>query len=206
MIKRAIKLANTVSYPTFFIFFKYIELNCLLISFDGVTVNTNLKINIRPTTVSDAHLIFKFIKELAKYENLENHVTATEEIIKESLFGKKQYAEALIVEADSKPVGLVLFFHNFSTFIGKPGIYIEDLYIKEEFRGIGIGRKIFEYLSNLAKERNCGRIDWVVLDWNPARKFYEKMGASPVDDWLIYRLTGDKLNELSENYQKSKKN
>lgn len=167
-------------------------------------MNTNLKINIRPTTVSDVPLIFKFIKELAKYENLENHVTATEEIIKESLFGKKQYAEALIVEADSKPVGLVLFFHNFSTFIGKPGIYIEDLYLKEEFRGMGIGRKIFEYLSNLAKERNCGRIDWVVLDWNPARKFYEKMGAVPVDNWLIYRLTGDKLDELSENYQKSK--
>ncbi|MBB6067030.1 GNAT family N-acetyltransferase [Methanococcus maripaludis] len=167
-------------------------------------MNTNLKINIRPTTVSDVPLIFKFIKELAKYENLENHVTATEEIIKESLFGKKQYAEALIVEADSKPVGLVLFFHNFSTFIGKPGIYIEDLYIKEEFRGMGIGRKLFEYLSNLAKERNCGRIDWVVLDWNPARKFYEKMGAIPVDNWLIYRLTGDKLDELSENYQKSK--
>ncbi|MBM7409319.1 GNAT family N-acetyltransferase [Methanococcus maripaludis] len=167
-------------------------------------MNTNLKINIRPTTVSDVPLIFKFIKELAKYENLENHVTATEEIIKESLFGKKQYAEALIVEADSKPVGLVLFFHNFSTFIGNPGIYIEDLYIKEEFRGMGIGRKIFEYLSNLAKERNCGRIDWVVLDWNPARKFYEKMGAVPVDNWLIYRLTGDKLDELSENYQKSK--
>ncbi|MBA2857749.1 GNAT superfamily N-acetyltransferase [Methanococcus maripaludis] len=167
-------------------------------------MNTNLKINIRPTTVLDVPLIFKFIKELAKYENLENHVTATEEIIKESLFGKKQYAEALIVEADSKPVGLVLFFHNFSTFIGKPGIYIEDLYLKEEFRGMGIGRNIFEYLSNLAKERNCGRIDWVVLDWNPARKFYEKMGAVPVDNWLIYRLTGDKLDELSENYQKSK--
>jgi GNAT superfamily N-acetyltransferase len=167
-------------------------------------VNTNLKINIRPTTVLDVPLIFKFIKELAKYENLEDQVTATEEIIKESLFGKKQYAEALIVEADSKPVGLVLFLHNFSTFIGKPGIYIEDLYIKEEFRGMGIGRNIFEYLSNLAKERNCGRIDWVVLDWNPARKFYEKMGAVPVDNWLIYRLTGDKLDELSENHQKSK--
>lgn len=110
----------------------------------------------------------------------------------------------MIVEADSKPVGLVLFLHNFSTFIGKPGIYIEDLYIKEEFRGMGIGRNIFEYLSNLAKERNCGRIDWVVLDWNPARKFYEKMGAVPVDNWLIYRLTGDKLDELSENHQKSK--
>ena len=167
-------------------------------------MNTNLKINIRPTTVSDAPLIFNFIKELARYENLEDSVLATEEIIKESLFGKKQYAEALIVEADSKAVGLVLFFHNFSTFLGKTGIYIEDLYIKEEFRGIGIGRKIFEYLSNLAKERNCGRIEWIVLDWNPARKFYEKMGGAPVENWLIYRLTGDNLDELSENYQKSK--
>ncbi|MBA2861246.1 GNAT family N-acetyltransferase [Methanococcus maripaludis] len=166
-------------------------------------MSTNLKINIRPTTVSDAPLIFEFINELARYENLEDSVLATEEIIKESLFGKKQYAEALIVEADLKPVGLVLFFHNFSTFLGKPGIYIEDLYIREEFRGIGIGRKTFEYLSNLAKERNCGKIEWTVLDWNPARKFYEKMGAVPVDDWLIYRLTGDKIDELSEKYQKS---
>jgi len=168
-------------------------------------VNTNLKINIRPTTVLDASLIFNFIKELARYENLEDSVLATEEIIKESLFGKKQYAEALIVEADSKAVGLVLFFHNFSTFLGKPGIYIEDLYIKEEFRGIGIGRKIFEYLSNLAKERNCGKIEWTVLDWNPARKFYEKIGGVPVENWLIYRLTGDKLEELSEKYQSNSK-
>ncbi|WP_459201137.1 GNAT family N-acetyltransferase [Methanococcus sp. CF] len=169
-------------------------------------MNNNLKINIRPTTVSDVSLILKFIKELAKYENLEDSVLATEEIIKESLFGKKQYAEALIVEARSEPVGLVLFFHNFSTFLGKPGIYIEDLYIKEEFRGMGLGKKIFEYLSNLAKERNCGRIEWVVLDWNPARKFYEKMGAVPVDNWLIYRLTGDKIDELSKNYLSDKKN
>ncbi|ABO34628.1 GCN5-related N-acetyltransferase [Methanococcus maripaludis C5] len=168
-------------------------------------MNTNLKINIRPTTVLDVSLIFNFIKELARYENLEDHVLATEDIIKESLFEKKKYAEALIVEADSKAVGLVLFFHNFSTFLGKSGIYIEDLYIKEEFRGIGIGRKIFEYLSNLAKERNCGKIEWTVLDGNPARKFYEKMGGVPVEDWLIYRLTGDKLDELSEKYQSNSK-
>lgn len=164
----------------------------------------NLSVNIRKTDVSDVPLILQFILELADYENLRDQVTATEEILKESLFGKRPYAEALIVEAESIPVGLVLFFHNFSTFLGKAGIYIEDLYIKEEYRGKGIGRKIFEYLSNLAKERNCGRIDWWVLEWNPARKFYEKMGAVPMDEWIVYRLTGDKLDEISKNYQENK--
>lgn len=164
----------------------------------------NLSVNIRKTDVSDVPLILQFILELADYENLRDQVTATEEILKESLFGKRPYAEALIVEAESIPVGLVLFFHNFSTFLGKAGIYIEDLYIKEEYRGKGIGRKIFEYLSNLAKERNCGRIDWWVLEWNPARKFYEKMGAVPMDEWIVYRLTGDKVDEISKNYQENK--
>jgi len=164
----------------------------------------NLSVNIRKTDVSDVPLILQFILELAEYENLKDQVTATEEILKESLFGKKPYAEALIVEANSIPVGLVLFFHNFSTFLGKAGIYIEDLYIKEEYRGKGIGKKIFEYLSNLAKERNCGRIDWWVLEWNPARKFYEKMGAVPMDEWIVYRLTGDKLDDLSKNYVENK--
>ncbi|ABR54497.1 GCN5-related N-acetyltransferase [Methanococcus vannielii SB] len=165
-------------------------------------MDDNFKINIRKTEYLDIPLILRFIEELAECENLKHKVNITEEVLKKSLFGKKPYAKALIVEVNFEPVGFVLFFYTFSTFLGKPGIYIEDLFIKEEFRGLGIGRKIFEYISNIAFEKNCNKIEWQVLKWNPAREFYEKIGANPVDEWVNYQLNTDKIVELSKNHIK----
>jgi len=137
----------------------------------------------------DIPVILSLIKELAEYEKLLDKVTVTEERLKENLFGKRKYAEVIIAELDKKPAGQALFFHNFSTFIGKPGIYLEDLYVKPEYRGKGIGKALLKKLIEVAKERNCGRVEWVVLDWNkPAIDFYKKLGAEPMNEWIIYRL------------------
>jgi len=137
----------------------------------------------------DIPVILSLIKELAEYEKLLDKVTVTEERLKENLFGKRKYAEVIIAELDKKPAGQALFFHNFSTFIGKPGIYLEDLYVKPEYRGKGIGKALLYKLIETAKERNCGRVEWVVLDWNkPAIDFYKKLGAEPMNEWIIYRL------------------
>ncbi len=120
--------------------------------------------------------------------------TVTEEILRNSLFGQNRYAEVSIAEYDGKPAGQVLFFHNFSTFKGKPGIYIEDLYVKPQYRGKGIGKKLLDYINVLAKERNCARIEWVVLNWNKsAINFYEKMGAVRMSEWTTYRISEDKF-------------
>lgn len=145
----------------------------------------------------DVPLILEFIKELADYEKMLNEVVATEELLKESLFERKM-AEVIIGEYKNKPVAFALFFHNFSTFLGRPGIYLEDLYVKPEMRGKGIGKIMLSFLANLCVERKCGRLEWWCLDWNePAIEFYKKMGAIPMDEWTVYRLYGDALDKLA---------
>lgn len=146
----------------------------------------------------DVGLILDFIKELAIYEKMLDDVVATEESLKEFLFHKKM-AEVLIGEYDNKPVAFALFFHNFSTFLGRPGIYLEDLYVKPEMRGRGIGKNILAYLAKLCIERKCGRLEWSCLDWNePSIEFYKKMGAVPMDEWTVYRLSGNALEKLGK--------
>ncbi len=141
------------------------------------------QLEIRNATIKDVSLILSFIKELAEYEKLAHEVVTTEAILKESLFGAKPYAEVILAYYLQQPVGFALFFHNFSTFLGRPGIYLEDLFVKSEMRGNGFGKKILSYLAALAVERNCGRLEWWVLDWNtPAGNFYKKLGAMPMDD------------------------
>lgn len=148
----------------------------------------------------DVTLILSFIKELAEYENMIDQVVATQENLKEALFEKK-CAEVIIGEYEGKPVGFALFFHNFSTFLGQAGIYLEDLYVKPEMRGKGIGKIILSFLAKLAIERNCGRLEWWCLDWNePSIEFYMKMGAIPMDEWTVYRVSDTKLLELAGRY------
>jgi len=154
---------------------------------------------IRKAVESDNQIIFKFICELAEYEKLTHEVSATEEILLESLFVKKQ-AEVLIAEVEGAPIGFALFFHNFSTFKGRACLYLEDLYIKPEYRGKGFGKALLIELAKIAVERNCVRFEWAVLDWNkPSINFYKKMGAIPMDDWTVFRLTGESLNSLAGN-------
>ena len=149
---------------------------------------------IRLATREDVALILKFIRGLAEYERLLHEVTATEEMLRETLFGGRRVAEVLIGEYRDEPVGFALFFHNFSTFLGRPGIYLEDLFVKPEMRGRGFGRLLLTHLAKLAKERKCGRLEWSVLDWNePARNFYRKIGAAEMSAWRICRLTGPAL-------------
>jgi GNAT superfamily N-acetyltransferase len=129
---------------------------------------------------------------------LTHEVVATEELLRETLFGERQVAEIIIGYSDDQPVGFALFFHNFSTFLGRPGIYLEDLYVKPDFRGNGMGRKLLRHIAQLAKERQCGRVEWSVLDWNePSIKFYQNLRAKPLDDWTMFRLTGDALENLA---------
>lgn len=156
------------------------------------------EIGIRAATEEDVPLILSFIRELAGYERLSHEVSATEDLLRKSLFGERWGAEVLIGCYADEPAGFALFFHNFSTFLGRPGIYLEDLYVKPEFRGKGIGRAMLVYLAGLAKERDCGRLEWSVLDWNePAIKLYRGIGAVPMDDWTVYRVTGEALDELA---------
>jgi GNAT superfamily N-acetyltransferase len=153
---------------------------------------------IRNAIESDIPLVLSFIKELAEYEKLSEQVTATEELLRENLLGADRKAEAVIAEYHDDPAGFALFFHNFSTFLGKPGLYLEDLYVSPDMRGRGIGAALLRYLAGLAVERGCGRFEWSVLDWNePAINFYRNMGAVPVDGWTVYRLTGQPLLDLA---------
>jgi len=157
------------------------------------------KLIIRKAEESDIPLIFTLIKSLAEYEKLSHEVTATEEKLKQTLFGEQKYAEVLIAEYDGEAAGFALFFHNYSTFIGKPGLYLEDLFVFPHLRGKGIGKALLIKLAQIAIERNCGRFEWSVLDWNePSINFYKSLGASPMDEWTIYRVTGDKLKKLAE--------
>jgi len=153
---------------------------------------------IRHAAESDVPLIISFIKELADYEKLSHEVLATEEDFRQNLFGAKRFAEVVIGEFRSEPVGYALYFYNFSTFIGKPGIYLEDLYVKQEERGKGFGKALLAYLARLAVDQNCGRFEWAVLDWNePSINFYESLGATLMKKWIITRVTGDDLLKLA---------
>ena len=153
---------------------------------------------IRPATVADVPIILTFIKGLAEYEKLLHEVVATEEILRETLFGERPVAEVVIGFYQAQPVCFALFFHNFSTFLGRPGIYLEDLFVNPESRGRGFGRKMLVYLANLARQRNCGRLEWSVLNWNePAITFYKNLGAVPMDEWTVFRVTGDALVKLA---------
>lgn len=152
---------------------------------------------VREASEGDVPLILTFIRELADYEKLSHEVVATEEGLRESLFAGRRYAEVLIAEHDGVPAGFALFFHNFSTFFGKPGIYLEDLYVRPESRGSGIGRQLLVKLAHLALERGCGRLEWSVLDWNePSIGFYRQLGAVAMDDWTVYRVSDDALRKL----------
>lgn len=149
----------------------------------------------------DTSLILDFIRELAEYENLSHEVVATEDDLMENLFGEHPYAEVVLGIYEEQPAGFALFFHNFSTFLGKPGLYLEDLYVKPDYRGLGLGSTLLAYLARLAVERGCGRLEWWVLDWNePAISFYKKLGARPMDEWTVYRLTGEKLRDTARSF------
>lgn len=153
---------------------------------------------IRTATEDDVPAILSLIKELAEYERLSDEVVATEDGIRQALFGQRPVAEAIIGDYDGVPIGFALYFNNFSTFLGKPGIYLEDLYVQPDHRGNGFGRKLLAYVAHQAKERNCGRLEWAVLDWNePAIDFYKRIDAVPMDDWTVYRLMGDALDNLA---------
>lgn len=159
--------------------------------------NTN-DFSLRFATAQDTALILEFIKELAHYERMSDQVFATEELLHDTLFTQKK-AEVLIGEYQGKPVAFALFFHNFSTFLGRPGIYLEDLYVKEEYRGMGFGKTILKTLAKLAKDRGCKRMEWSCLDWNaPSIGFYKSLGSIPMDEWTIYRLQGEALDRLAE--------
>ncbi len=146
----------------------------------------------------DTALILQFIRELAEYEHMLPQVVATEELLREQLFEKKN-AEVLFAVADGQEVGFALFFHNFSTFLGRSGLYLEDLFVKPAHRGKGYGKGILKKLAQIAVERGCGRLEWACLDWNrPSIDFYLSMGAKPMDEWTVYRLTGDTLNRMGE--------
>lgn len=146
----------------------------------------------------DIPLILHFIKELAKYEKLENEVVATEKILREWLF-EKNIAEVIFATEGDEAVGFALYFHNFSTFLGRGGIYLEDLYVKEEYRGKGYGKGLLRYLAKIAVEQGCGRLEWSCLDWNISSiDFYLSLGAVPMSEWTVYRITGDRLLEFAE--------
>lgn len=146
----------------------------------------------------DVPLILRFIRELADYEKMLDEVVATEELLREWLF-EKQKAEVIFAVAEGEDVGFALFFHNFSTFLGRAGIYLEDLYVKPEHRGKGYGKALLKRLAQIAVERGCGRLEWWCLDWNrPSIDFYLSMGAEPMDDWTVYRIAGDTLRSLAE--------
>lgn len=155
-------------------------------------------VNIRFATEDDVPEILSFIKALAAYEHLEDMVVATEELLKEWIFEKRK-AEVLLISEDNKNVGFAPFFHNFSTFLGRAGIYLEDLFVLPEYRGRGYGKLLFKKLAQLAVERGCGRLEWNCLDWNkPSIGFYLSLGAEPLEEWTTYRLTGSRLRELAE--------
>ena len=156
-------------------------------------------LRIRVAGKEDVPLVLEFIKKLARYERLSHEVTVTEEILRENLFEGRRVAEAILAEHQQIAVGFALYFHNFSTFIGQAGIFIEDLYVDEFYRERGFGRALFLYIVRLARERGCGRVEWSVLDWNrPAIQFYESLGAKPQSGWTTYRLAGEALQKLSE--------
>ena len=159
----------------------------------------DLHIDIRPATAADVPLILSFIKALAEYERLADHVVATEASVHESLFGPNPSAEAVIGYVDGEPAGFAVWFHNYSTFLSRRGLYLEDLFVLPDRRGRGVGRALLRHLAGIAVARGCGRMEWAVLDWNEtAIRFYRSLGAQPMADWTVYRLTGDALRRLAD--------
>ena len=156
------------------------------------------ELEIRTTTETDLPVILELIRDLATYEREPDAVVATEAGLLEVLFGAKPSAEVLLALEDAEPVGFAVYFHNFSTWLGRPGLYLEDLFVRPEKRGKGYGRALLERLAQIAKERGCGRMEWAVLDWNePAIQFYRKLGAEPMNEWTVFRLTGEGIAKLA---------
>ncbi|MBA2564183.1 MAG: GNAT family N-acetyltransferase [Gemmatimonadetes bacterium] len=148
-------------------------------------------------TSDDVPLILDLIRELAEYERLPHQVLATQEELRDSLFGSQPGAEVILAYAGTDAVGFALFFHNYSTFLGRRGIWLEDLFVRPHWRGRGVGSRLLAHVAELAVERGCGRLEWWVLDWNqPAIRFYERLGAVRMDDWTVYRMTGEELRRL----------
>lgn len=155
------------------------------------------RIEIRPATEADVGLVLEFIRGIAEYERLAHEVVATEATLRESLFGARPAAEVVLGYLDGQPAGFAVFFHNFSTFLGRPGMYLEDVFVKPAFRGRGLGEALLRHVAREAVRRHCGRFEWAVLDWNePAIRFYRKLGAAPKSDWTIFRMTGEALRQL----------
>lgn len=156
-------------------------------------------LKIVPATERDLALVLTFIRKLAEYEKLSHQVVATEDLLREGLFGERRVAEVVLAHLDDEPVGFALYFHNFSTFVGRAGIYLEDLFVEPHHRGKGVGKALLAYVANLAVQRRCGRFEWAVLDWNtPSIEFYKSLGAVPLDDWTLFRLTGDALHRVAK--------
>lgn len=155
-------------------------------------------IHLRQAQVADTQQILAFVRELAEYEKLAHEAVADEATLAAQLFGDHPAAEVVIAEVDGQPAGFALFFHNFSTFLGQRGLYLEDLFVRPQFRGLGLGRRLMVHLAQLAVERNCGRFEWSVLDWNePAIRFYRSLGATGLEEWTVQRVTGDALTTLA---------
>lgn len=157
-------------------------------------------LQLAPATPADVPLILTLIRELAEFEKLTHEAVATADDLRLALFGERPHAEVVIAWCDDEPLGFALFFHNFSTFVGKPGIYLEDLYVRPAARGRGVGTALLRWVASLACERGCGRFEWSVLDWNQhAIDFYQKLGARPLSEWTIFRVTGVALQKLGGN-------
>lgn len=155
-------------------------------------------ISLRPATREDVSVVARLIRALAEYERLSHECLADEAALEAHLFGPRPYAEVLVAEVDGAPAGFALFFHSYSTFLTKPGIYLEDLFVVPEHRGLGLGRRLLAALASLAVERGCGRLEWSVLKWNsPAIGFYERLGAVPMEEWQVYRLAGEPLAAIA---------
>jgi GNAT superfamily N-acetyltransferase len=162
---------------------------------------------IRSTTEADVPIILSLIRELAEYERAPDAVVASEEGLREVLFGPKRSAEVLLALEKNEPVGFAVYFFNFSTWLGRPGLYLEDLFVRPDVRGKGHGRALLERLAQIARERGCGRMEWAVLDWNdPAIQFYRKLGAEPMNEWTVFRLTQDGIAKLADSKLREGKN
>lgn len=162
-------------------------------------MNSQSNFEIRPARVEDVPVILELIRELATYERAPDEVTATEKQLVDVLFGERPAAEVLLVFEGKSPIGFAVFFHNFSTWLGRPGLYLEDLFVKPEKRGKGYGRALLIDLAKIARDRACGRMEWAVLNWNePAIKFYRALGAEPLDEWTVFRLTREGIAELAK--------
>jgi GNAT superfamily N-acetyltransferase len=162
-------------------------------------MNSQSNFEIRPARVEDVPVILELIRELATYERAPDEVTATKGQLVDVLFGERPAAEVLLAFEGKSPVGFAVFFHNFSTWLGRPGLYLEDLFVKPEKRGKGYGRALLIDLAKIARDRACGRMEWAVLNWNePAIKFYRALGAEPLDEWTVFRLTREGIAELAK--------